>query len=171
MPCPRGGVLAQPAAPSGPSLVVPARRAPAALSLDGARPSCSRPPMPRHVTRSARHLRVDLPAGIGRGVDGGGMGGGGSWCPGDGAENALWVLRGRNVTALRFERPNGRSFSLGRRRRCPPAPGRIALLEGPVLGLSGAIDEEPADQPGARTEPGVPADRAKNGAAAGARTG
>jgi hypothetical protein len=48
-------------------------------------------------------------------------------------------------------------------------------LEGPVLGLSGAIDEKPADQPGARaggrTEPGVPADGAKNGADAGARSG
>src|SRR5690348_17788715 len=51
--------------------------------------------------------------------------------------------------ALRFERPSGRSFSLGRRRR-PPAPGRVALLEGPVLGLLGAIDEKAADQPGAR---------------------
>jgi hypothetical protein len=48
-------------------------------------------------------------------------------------------------------------------------------LEGPVLGLSGAIDEKPADQPGARaggrTEPGVPADGAKNGADAGTRSG
>jgi hypothetical protein len=40
----------------------------------------------RHVTRSARHLRVDLTTGIGREVDGGGMAGGGSGCPGDGAE-------------------------------------------------------------------------------------
>ena len=38
-------------------------------------------------------------------------------------------------------------------------------MEGSVLGLPGAIDEKPADQPGARaggrTEPGVPADGAK----------
>jgi hypothetical protein len=48
-------------------------------------------------------------------------------------------------------------------------------LEGPVLSLSGAIDEKPADQPGprasGRTEPGVPADGAKNGADAGAGSG
>jgi hypothetical protein len=48
-------------------------------------------------------------------------------------------------------------------------------LEGLVLGLSGAIDEKPANQPGARasgrTEPSVPADGAKNGADPGARSG
>src|SRR5947209_4830488 len=82
-------------------------------------------------------------------VDGGGMAGGGSGCPGDGAENAIRLWRGKKVTALRFEWPRGRSCSLGRGRRCPPAPGREALLEGPVLGLSGAIDEKPADQSGA----------------------
>ena len=76
---------------------------------------------------------------------------------------------------LRFERPSGRSFSLGRRRRCPPSSGRDALLKGSVLGLPGAIDEKPADQActrsGGRTEPGVPADGAKNGADPGARNG
>src|ERR1700730_14967700 len=53
MICPLGGVLAlaQPAAPSGPSLVVPARRALAALPLDGARPSCPPMPPPRHEVR------------------------------------------------------------------------------------------------------------------------
>jgi hypothetical protein len=47
-------------------------------------------------------------------------------------------------------------------------------LEGPVLGLPGSINEQPADQPGARpggrTEPGIPADGAKNSAGAGARS-
>ena len=50
--------------------------------------------------------------------------------------------------------------------------GRDALLEGPILGLPGLIEEKPAEQarsgPGGRTEPGVPADRAKHRAAAGA---
>src|ERR1700730_8043881 len=88
-------------------------------------------------------LRSEGTAGIGREVDGGGMAGGGSGWPGDGAENALRLWRGGKVTALPFERPSGRSFSLRRRRRCSPASGCDALLEGPVLGLSGAGDEEP----------------------------
>jgi hypothetical protein len=50
--------------------------------------------------------------------------------------------------------------------------GRDALLEGSILGLPGLIEEKPAEQarscPGCRTEPRVPADRAKYGAAAGA---
>jgi len=176
MTCPLGGVLAlaQPAAPSGPSLVVPAPRALAALPVRAHHVTVRQ--CHRHVTRSARHLRVDLTAGIGREVDGGGMAGGGSGCPGDGAESAIRVWPRRNVTAaLRFERPSGCSFSLGRRRGCPPAPGRDALLKGSVLGLPGAIDEKPADQActrsGGRTEPGVPADGAKNGADPGARNG
>jgi len=53
--------------------------------------------------------------------------------------------------------------------------GCETVLEGPVLGLPGPINEKPADQsctrPGGRTEPGVPADGAKNGAHAGARSG
>jgi hypothetical protein len=65
------------------------------------------------------------------------------------------------------------------RRLVPLSPtllsGREALLEGLVLGLSGPIDEKPADQPcsrsGGRTEPGIPADRAKDGADASARSG
>src|ERR1700730_14073639 len=98
MTCPLGGVLAlaQPAAPSGPSLVVPAPP----LVPSGRSPSTGRAhhvtvrQCHRHVTRSARHLHVDLTAGIGREVDGGGMAGGGSGCPGDGAENAIRVWRG-----------------------------------------------------------------------------
>ena len=47
---------------------------------------------------------------------------------------------------------------------------RDALLEGPILGLPGLIEEKPAEQartgPRSRTEPRVPADRAKYGAAA-----
>src|SRR4029077_5046631 len=69
------------------------------------------------------------PLGIGREVDSGGMAGRWSGFPGDGAENAIRLWRGKKVTALRFEWPRGRSCSLGRRRRCPPAPGREALLE------------------------------------------
>ena len=50
--------------------------------------------------------------------------------------------------------------------------GRDALLEGSILGLPGLIEEKPAEQarsrPGSRTEPRVPADRAKYRAAAGA---
>jgi hypothetical protein len=50
--------------------------------------------------------------------------------------------------------------------------GRDALLEGSILGLPGLIEEKPAEQarsrPGSRTEPSVPTDRAKYGAAAGA---
>jgi hypothetical protein len=50
--------------------------------------------------------------------------------------------------------------------------GRDALLEGPILGLPGLIDEKPAEQ--ARTgadagaEPGIAGDRANYRAAAGA---
>ena len=46
--------------------------------------------------------------------------------------------------------------------------GREALLEGTVPGLSGPINEQPAEQPraraGGRTEPSIPADGAKHGA-------
>jgi hypothetical protein len=42
-------------------------------------------------------------------------------------------------------------------------PGRETLLEGPILGLLGLIEEKPAKQAGARpsggSEPGIPADR------------
>src|ERR1700719_4330726 len=108
MTCPLGGVLAQPAAPSGPSLVVPARRAPAALPLDGARLSCSRPPMP-----PPRHeVRPPPPRGPHRW----------HWSRGRWRWNGrrwVWVsgrwrrerdpaVARRNVTALRFERPSGR---------------------------------------------------------------
>jgi hypothetical protein len=61
--------------------------------------------------------------------------------------------------------------------RCLPplSPGRDALLKGSILGLSGPIDKKPADEPctrpGSRTEPGVPAYGAKNGAHARARGG
>jgi hypothetical protein len=55
------------------------------------------------------------------------------------------------------------------------SPGRDALLKGSILGLSGPIDEKPANQPcarpGSRTEPGVPAYGAKNSADTGARGG
>jgi hypothetical protein len=56
-------------------------------------------------------------------------------------------------------------------------PSGDTLLKRPVLGLHGAIDEKSAEQPRARargsSEPGVPADRAYDCAAAGAdgRTG
>jgi hypothetical protein len=54
-------------------------------------------------------------------------------------------------------------------------PGRETLLEGPVLGLPGLIEEKPADEagsrPSSRTEPGVPADRAGDGTNAGTRGG
>jgi hypothetical protein len=50
--------------------------------------------------------------------------------------------------------------------------GRDALLEGPILGLPGLIEEKPAEQAragaGSRSEPGIAADRANYGAAAGA---
>jgi hypothetical protein len=50
--------------------------------------------------------------------------------------------------------------------------GRDALLEGGVLGLSGAINEKSADQPCSRpgdsSEPGIPADGANHRAAASA---
>src|SRR6202030_3753260 len=96
MTCPLGGVmtLAQPAAPSGHSLVVPARGALAALPSTVRAHHVTVRECHRHVTRSARHLHVDLTAGIGREVDGGGMAGGGSGCPGDGAEHAIRVWRG-----------------------------------------------------------------------------
>ena len=46
------------------------------------------------------------------------------------------------------------------------------LLEGPILGLPGLIEEEPAEQArtgaGSRSEPGIATDRAKYRAAAGA---
>jgi hypothetical protein len=50
--------------------------------------------------------------------------------------------------------------------------GRDALLEGPILGLPGLIDEKPAEQTrtgaDAGAEPGIPGDRANYRAAAGA---
>jgi hypothetical protein len=50
--------------------------------------------------------------------------------------------------------------------------GRDALLEGPILGLPGLIEEEPAEQArtgaGSRSEPGIAGDRANYRAAAGA---
>src|SRR5258708_34846495 len=128
MTCPLGGVLAlaRPAAPSGPSLVVPAPRALAALPLDGARPSCNRPPMPppRHEVRPpppqwtsplalvARSMAVEWPA-VGLGVREMAL----RTRPGCGAEEG---------TAPRFERPRARALSFARRRPCPPA-GHLAL--------------------------------------------
>ena len=57
----------------------------------------------------------------------------------------------------------------------PLLSGGNTLLEGCILGLPGAIDEKPAEQPrarpGGRSETGVPADRAKNRADAGADGG
>ena len=67
------------------------------------------------------------------------------------------------------------------RGRLPPAAsrsltllsGRETVLEGPILGLPGLIEEKPAEQAGSRasggTEPRVPADRASDSADAGAR--
>ena len=50
--------------------------------------------------------------------------------------------------------------------------GRDALLEGPILGLPGLIEEQPAEQAragaGSRSEPSIAADRANYRAAAGA---
>ena len=59
------------------------------------------------------------------------------------------------------------------RGRSTTAPaGRISLLEGCVLGASRLIDKQPADEASAgtdpRTEPGIAADSAKNGAHPGA---
>jgi hypothetical protein len=54
-------------------------------------------------------------------------------------------------------------------------PGRETLLEGPVLGLSGLIEEKPAEQAGARpsggSKSGIPANGTCDGADAGARSG
>ena len=51
-------------------------------------------------------------------------------------------------------------------------PGGKALLESPILGLPGLIEEKPAEQArtgaGSRSEPGIATDRAKYRAAAGA---
>jgi hypothetical protein len=53
--------------------------------------------------------------------------------------------------------------------------GRETVLEGPILGLPGLIEEKPAEQAGSGasggTEPRVPADRASDGADAGACSG
>ena len=53
--------------------------------------------------------------------------------------------------------------------------GRETVLEGPILGLPGLIEEKPAEQAGScasgGTEPRVPADGPGDGADAGARSG
>jgi hypothetical protein len=67
------------------------------------------------------------------------------------------------------------AFARGKGRKSLPAllSRRESLLEGSVLLLPRAINEKPANQPGSRsgnrTEPGIPADRAKNGADTGTR--
>jgi hypothetical protein len=57
----------------------------------------------------------------------------------------------------------------------PLLSGGVTLPEGCVLGLPGSVNKKPADQPCSRpgdsSEPGIPADSAKNGADAGARSG
>jgi hypothetical protein len=54
-------------------------------------------------------------------------------------------------------------------------PGRETLLEGPVLGLPGLIEEKPAKQASARpsggSKSGIPANGTRDGADAGARSG
>jgi len=54
-------------------------------------------------------------------------------------------------------------------------PGRETLLEGPLLGLPGLIEEKPAKQAGARpgggSESGIPANRPRYGPNAGTRRG
>src|ERR1700731_2989350 len=122
MTCPLGGVLAlaQPAAPSGPSLVVPARRALAALPLDGARPSRNRPPMPP----PCHEVRPPPPRGPHRWHWSRGRwrwyGRRWVWCPGDGAENADPGVARRKVTALRFEPPSRPLVFLGPASAEPP---------------------------------------------------
>jgi hypothetical protein len=117
-----------------------------------------------HVTRSARRLRVDPTVGIGREVAGGGMAAAGFGFPEDGARTSA---AGRDSTGV-FEPPAAsHSPALLSRRETLPV--------GLILGLPGPINEKPSEQagsrPSGRTEPGIPADGAKNGADAGARSG
>ena len=126
-----------------------------------------------HLARSGRLVRPDPAPGIGREVAGDGMAAAGFGSPGAGGGTRLsdptaatWIRDGTDRIS-----PSRGPASLS----SPLLAGREALLEGGVLGLSGAINEKSADQPCSRpcdcSEPGIPADGAKNGADAGARSG
>src|SRR6516165_3005526 len=87
--------------------------------------------------------------------------------------SAIFQIEGRFGAALPIVAFASRRTSLGSAMRPLTAlsSGRDALLEGPILGLLGLIEEKPAEQarsgPGSRSEPGIAADRAKYRAAAG----
>jgi hypothetical protein len=93
---------------------------------------------------------LDPIAGIGREVVGDGMAAAGFGFPADGARTLDLVAR--------------------RLLRHLPAPGRVSLLESPVLSLPGSINEKPPNEArsraGDRSEPGVPTDRANHRTAA-----
>ena len=88
--------------------------------------------------------------------------------------SAIFQIEGRFGTALPIvafaSRRTTRGSSAGLLTSL--SSDRDALLEGSILSLPGLIEEKPAEQAcsrtGSRTEPRVPPDRAKYGAAAGA---
>ena len=94
--------------------------------------------------------------------------------PSQTASSAIFQIDGRFGAALPIVAFASRRTSRGSAVRPLTAlsSGRDALLEGPILGLLGLIEEKPAEQarsgPGSRSEPGIAADRAKYRAAAGA---
>ena len=94
--------------------------------------------------------------------------------PSQTASGAIFQIEGRFGTAPSIVAFASRRKSRGSTVRplTSLSSGRDALLEGSILGLPGLIEEKPAEQarsrPGSRTEPRVPTDRAKYGAAAGA---
>jgi hypothetical protein len=94
--------------------------------------------------------------------------------PSQTASSAIFQIEGRFGTALPILAFASRRTTRGSSVRplTSLSSGRDALLEGSILGLPGLIEEKPAEQarsrPGSRTEPRVPTDRAKYGAAAGA---
>src|SRR5208282_4226342 len=85
--------------------------------------------------------------------------------PSQTASSAIFQIEGRLGTALAIaasaRRPASRSPAV--RPLTSLSSGRDALLEGPILGLSGLIEEQPAEQArtgaGSRSEPGIAADR------------
>jgi len=87
-------------------------------------------------------------------------------------ERASLGLDLRELATATLSRPPSYPQSLGQVCLPPLLSGRKTLLEGGILGLSGAIDEKPPEQagtrPGGRTEPGIAANRANYRAAAGA---
>src|SRR6516162_508296 len=86
--------------------------------------------------------------------------------PSQTASSAIFQIEGRFGTALAivaFARRRT-SCSLAVRSLTSLSSGRDALLEGPILGLPGLIEEQPAEQAragaGSRSEPSIAADRA-----------